>query len=163
MKVRRVTNLLRLNEIIVNGDNRMLLPINDGNGNLIIGLEVLDDPIYRKIHDVLLEITEEIDYVPLGNTIEEASAKIEQIKQAGTLMVVNSKNEVQYGSVKIAVREVKDIAEPLPKEDDGGGVKGLAFNAPLSEEVVVEEPKGVIATMSGWATSSWNWVTGLFK
>ena len=51
-----------------NGDN-LLKFAKDGNNNWIVGLEVLEDSAFVKIHDQLNEL-ERIEYVPIPEEIE---------------------------------------------------------------------------------------------
>lgn len=139
MKVLRIIDTNRLSEIIVKNDNRMLIPVNDGVGNLIVGPEVLVDPAFEKIQKVLGEITEEIEYIPfVEQDDDEISSKLDQFRSEGKCIIVESATRVDFGGVKIDITETKDITE-------------------------IEEPKGILNTMKSWANTTVNWVKGLFS
>lgn len=139
MKVRRITDTSRLNEIIVRNGNSMLIPVSDGVGNLIVGPEVLADPAFEKVWKALGEITEEIEHIPFTErTVEEVAIKLEQFRQEGKILVVEAgTGKVDFGGVKIDIRDANVVED----------VKSL----------------GLMGTIMAAGRSAVNWVTNLFK
>ena len=135
MKVRRIIDTNRLSEIIVKNGNQLLIPVIDGGGNLIIGLEALNDPAFKKVYETIMAITEEADYVPFTQqTFYEVSQKIEQYKQQGKCLILGDNGVVDFAGTKMSVQDVKDLPE-----------------------------KSVLDIVIDVGKSALNWVTSLFK
>lgn len=112
--VRRVTNLARLNEIVYQNGNRMILPVIDGNGDLIISVESIDDPAFARIRATLLEITTQIRYVPLPEDEVQLRALFEDLDSRGELPKYDERTrELQYKGERIPVtRDTTRVTSP---------------------------------------------------
>lgn len=86
MKVRRVIDESVLEKITTKRGNKALIPVNDGNGDLIFGPEVMTDPIWKDLIPIIESITEETEYVPFVGTIQDVQNKYEEFKQTGKLI-----------------------------------------------------------------------------
>lgn len=100
--VRRVTNLARLNEIVYQNGNRMIIPVVDGAGNLIISVECIDDPAFARIRATLLEITTVMRYVPLPEDEVQLRTYLEDLDSRGELPKYDAETrELEYKGERI--------------------------------------------------------------
>jgi hypothetical protein len=99
----------RLEEIVVKNGNRMLCPVPDGNGDLIVGKEVLQDTSFAAVWKTLLSISEEIPYVPFLDDEKQQEAKYAELEAQGKLLKIAG-DRIQYDSkfIDIPVKTSKD-------------------------------------------------------
>lgn len=115
-----ITDTSKLKDIIYQNGNRMILPVNDGAGNLILGLEVLEDPAFAKIKDVIISCTKESEYIPFPETEEESIIKYEELRQEGKLISIDQVDgKVSYGEKEYeVVKEAEPVKDGEVKEGD---------------------------------------------
>lgn len=102
--VRRITDLTRLRDVVYQNGNRMIIPVVDGNGDLIISVESIDDPAFARIRATLLSITEPIRYVPLPTDEVQLRALLDDMDSRGELPKYNERTkELEYKGERIPV------------------------------------------------------------
>lgn len=65
MKVLRVKDVKDFTKILTKRGNNVLLPPVDADGNFILGLELLNDPVYEDLYEDILDLCELIEHDPL--------------------------------------------------------------------------------------------------
>jgi hypothetical protein len=118
MTVYKITDPTQLEKLVTKRKNRAIIPAQDGNGDLIIGPEVLADPKYADLD--LRSLVEEIEHVPLPTDEKELEAKFEEFRAANKLITYDiATKEVLYGDYKITVRS-NEKGDESTKEDTRG-------------------------------------------
>ena len=102
--VRMINDLTRLRDVLYQNGNRMVIPVLDGAGNLVISVECIDDPAFSRIRTVLLEITTVIRYVPLPEDETQLRTYIDDFDSRGELPKYDTDTrELEYKGERIRV------------------------------------------------------------
>jgi hypothetical protein len=115
MTVYKITDPTQLEKLVTKRRNHAIIPTQDGNGDLIIGPEVLADPIYADLD--LRSLVEEIEYVPLPTDEKERDAKFEEFATAKKLITADlGIGEVLYGDYRIQIKSNREGDESTKEE-----------------------------------------------
>jgi hypothetical protein len=110
-KVLRVTNENKLEDLIFKRGNRMICPVNDGNGDLILPVSVLTDTTFSDLVPQITAITQEVDYVPFPADEAGVQAKIAEFNANGKAIKIDPVNE----EVEHKGKKIKIDKKPKPK------------------------------------------------
>lgn len=114
-KVLRVTNENQLEDLIVKRGNRMICPVNDGNGDLILPVEILTDTTFSDLRDQITAITEEVDYVKFPDDEAAIRAKIQEFEANGKAIKIDmSKEEITHKGKIIKIDKTPKVANEDP-------------------------------------------------
>lgn len=139
MKVLKIKDPTKIENIVTIRGNRAIIPVNDGNGDLVIGKEVLFDKTYSDLVPTILAETEEVEYVPLPSDEKELEAKFVELGGLGKLIKVDlKKREIEYDS---------KVITPRSNRDGDNSTK---------------TPKGIINKVMAAGRAAVNWVVELF-
>jgi len=118
MKVLKLIDPNAFEKFIIRRGNSMIIPVNDGAGNLVIGMECLDDPVFK---DVIKDITsqlEESEYVPFPPDRDLMEQKFVEFDAANLVLKYDSdKEEVSRGDK--VVDSKTGVVKDVTKQSDG--------------------------------------------
>lgn len=116
-RVLKLRNDMNFNQLVDQVDNSIIVPVNDGNGDLILSLEVLQDSKFSHLHTLIGALTEEIEYVPFPDDEVAFAQKISELAQANKLIVHDFvSQECMYRNVRV---KFKKPAQTLVTEEVG--------------------------------------------
>lgn len=116
-----VTNENKLEDLIFKRGNRMICPVNDGNGDLILPIEVLTDTTFSDLVPQITAITQEVDYVPFPADFAAHQAKIEEFQANGKAIKIDPVNE----EVEHKGKKIKIDKKPKPKVAEDPDIKHI--------------------------------------
>lgn len=112
-RVLRLRNDNNFDQLVDQVDNSIIVPVNDGNGDLVISVEILQDPKFSHLHTLINALTEEIEYVPFPDTESGLQQKLNELFQAGKLIrhdFINQECEYKNRRIKFK-RPNQTVAE----------------------------------------------------
>lgn len=102
MRVLKLNDQLAFEKVVTKRGNNMIIPVNDGNGDLIISTQVLKDPVYADIAKTIELLTTEIDYVPFPEDERAFELKIQELETAKKLVKFDSNTgHIDVGDKKV--------------------------------------------------------------
>lgn len=112
MKVLKLKDPTQFKELLIKRGNHMIIPVIDGDGNYILGYEVLLDPMYSDITEKILDCCEVIEHKPL-DVDSMPDTPIEETKGEFRSVFLEAKNveeavELYYDSKKGFITKMVD-------------------------------------------------------
>lgn len=78
MKVLKLKDPTTFTELLIKRGNNLIIPTIDGDGNFIVGLEILIDPVYEDLYEIIIDLSELIEHKPfdINKDVKETTPKI---------------------------------------------------------------------------------------
>jgi hypothetical protein len=137
--------------ITFRGKNRAIIPVLDGNGDLIIGQQVIDDPAYADLIPRILPLLEEIDYIKPPEDEREFETFIQSLGEKVPKTNLKTR-EVEYDGQVITVRSNEEGDESTKRERVRSEIKN-------ETNIIGRAINGVVSA----GRTAINWMTGLFQ